>query len=423
MSLWAFRFLLWYICILLVQPQNRFQFLHPMHIADIMIIGALGFHVMSSSQEGRPIIRTGPATITALFLMVFSFLALKFGPLQTHHGWIPDIDLIYKNCLVLILVEAMATTVERVWAVQATLLFSTLWWIKGGIRLAMGGATYSGDRIMGPAVSLVENPNGFAYFMTLMIPLYLYFYQKTDHKYFKLGFLGLALAGVYIVLNTGSRTGLLALISVGVFLLPKYGAQHKMTIIVAAVAIAIFASSLGAMNIQRFKSIPQSIVSFLAGEDEQKDVSQMNQDEQSAYERKMKNKHTMALILDYPIFGVGLKANDVLVMEKHHYAGGQVHNEILYAGKQMGLVGMLLYLSFMRIIFSTGRRIQQDYKESWPVLSDLGWTFKIQAVVFMVGGFFSPIPWNPLYLILAGSASALMANLQNQSYNHASETV
>ncbi|MCB1070392.1 MAG: O-antigen ligase family protein, partial [Kiritimatiellae bacterium] len=275
---------------------------------------------------------------------------------------------------------------------------------------------------MGPAVSLVENPNGFAYFMTLMIPLYLYFYQKSHHKYIRLGFLGLALAAVYIVLNTGSRTGLLALIAVGAFLLPKYGAQHKMTIVVAVVAVAVFASSLGAMNIQRFKSIPQSIASFLSGEEE-KPVSEMNQDEQSAYERKMKNKHTFSLFLHYPIFGVGLKANDNLVMEKFHYAGGQVHNEILYAAKQMGLVGMLLYLSFMRMIFVYGSRIQKEYKQSWPVLSDLGWTFKMQAVVFMVGGFFSPIPWNPLYLIIAGSASALLANLENRSYNLASESI
>ena len=40
-SLWSFRFLLWYVCVLLVQPQNRFTFLWPLHIADISFILAI----------------------------------------------------------------------------------------------------------------------------------------------------------------------------------------------------------------------------------------------------------------------------------------------------------------------------------------------------------------------------------------------
>jgi hypothetical protein len=317
---------------------------------------------------------------------------------------------------VLILIEAMAFSVERVWAVQATLLFATLWWVKGGIRLAASGATYSGDRVMGPAVSLVENPNGFAYFMTVMIPLYLYFYQQSRNKYLRWGYLGLALGSVYIVLQTGSRTGLIALITVGVFLLPKYGAKHKMAIGIAAVAIVMFSSSIGAMNLERFKSIPKSIQTFLSGVDETINPETLNQDDQSAWERKMKNLHTWRLILDYPLLGAGLKTEDGLVTELHLYAGGQVHCEILYAGKQMGFIGMIIYLSFMTTIFLKGRSIARYAKHWWPALSDLGWTFQMQAVVFAVGGFFSPVPWNPIYLIVAGAVSALSANVAQRSY-------
>ena len=57
MSLWGFRFLLWYICILFVQPQNRFSFLWPLKIADIAFIAAVGLHVMGCLESRRPLIR------------------------------------------------------------------------------------------------------------------------------------------------------------------------------------------------------------------------------------------------------------------------------------------------------------------------------------------------------------------------------
>lgn len=417
-SLWAFRFLLCYIAILCVQPQNRFTFLHPMHIADISVVGALVLHFFSAAQEGQRFIRLGPATVTALLLVMFSMLSLYIGPWQSNANWNGNIDIIVKNSLVLIMVEAMAFTVQRVWAVQATLLLSTLWWVKGGLRLSASGATYAGDRLMGPAVSLIENPNGFAYLMTVMIPLYLYFYQKANRWYLRYAFLAVALASVYIVLETGSRTGLIALIFVGAFLLPKYGSQHKLALFAGGLIVFLIVGLISPGNIERFKSVPDSIRSFFADADETADMGGMSQDEQSAYERKMKNKHTWKLIKDYPLFGVGVNADDkaFLDWEKYPFAFGQVHNEILYAGKQMGFIGMGLYLSLMWNVFWGGRRVQKAAKGWWPAVEDLGWTFKMQALVFMVGGFFSPVPWNPLFLALAGSASALVDNLRKGSY-------
>lgn len=404
---WAFRFLLWYIAILCVQPQNRFLFLYPLRIANFSILTAAVLHFMSSAQEGRPFIRFGPATITALLLLFFSFISLHAGVFQASSAWNGDIDIIFKNSFVLILVEAMAWNVQRVWAIQATLFFSTLWWVKGGLRLAAAGATYSGDRLMGPSVSLIENPNGFAYLMTVMIPLYLYFYQKASNRLVRWGSLACAISAVYIVLETGSRTGLLALIAVGVFLVPKYGAKYKRALIIGGIAFAMFFPLIGAKNIERFKTIPESIRSFLGGAKEEVDVAEMTQDEQSAWERKMKNRHTWNLIKDYPAFGVGISASDEFLWEKYPYATGQVHNEILYAGKQMGFIGIGLYVSFMSILFISALRVQRMAKGWWEEISDLGWTFKMQAIVFIVGGFFSPIPWNPIYLALVGASSAL----------------
>ena len=409
MSLWAFRFLLWYICILFTQPQNRFLFLHPLHIADICVIASLGLHFFSAMQEGKLLIRFGLATKLALALFIFSLLSLYIGPLQSSSSWNSYSDYIAKNALVLILIEVMAYNAKRVWAVQATMLLSSLWWVKAGLRLSAANATYAGDRIMGAAVGLVENPNGFAYMMCVMIPLYLLYYQQSSRKTWKLLFLFLSVASVYIVFQTGSRTGFLILIILAAFLFPRYGGHHKFAVIIIGIAIFFVFTMVGALNVERFKSIPESIDSFLTGEVKSSD--ELTQDQQSAQERRLKNRDTWHLIKQYPLFGVGINANQYRYAGRFPYAVGQVHCEILMAGRMMGIVGMGIYGTMILALLFLGAHIQKSTKQSWGAISDLGWTFKLQAIVFAVGGAFSPLPWNAPMMILVGSVSALWMNL------------
>lgn len=415
-SRWALRFILWFVCILLTQPQNRFAFLFPFHIADIAVMGALGFHVMAIGQERIPVIRPGAASICGVILMGLALISNYTGALQPSGDWNAYIDILFKNVLILLLVEALCTNVARVWAVEATIFFATMWWIKGGLRLSLAGATYAGDRIMGPGVSLVENPNGFAYMLCVMIPLYLYFYQQVSNKYLRYVFLGIALSAVFITLKTGSRTGLICLIVLGGFLLPKYGARHKMTLIISAVVITLLSSSLGALNVERFKGIPAQIQHFLGGEKAvEKPYDAMTQDEQSAWERKMKNKHTWQLILRYPVFGVGMNPSDDMIPGDIGYARGQCHCEILMAGRQMGFVGMGLYAALLIILYRFGSAVQKRCNGWWPEVADLGWTLKLQAIMFVVGGSFSPLPWNIMTLILVACASSLWGLVKNMT--------
>lgn len=408
MQVWGLRCLLWFICVLFTAPQNRFPFLAPFHIADLCVAGAVIFHVLGCGQGGGSLLRLGPATQMTLALVFFGLVSQYAGEYMTDTSWNGFIDILIKSSIVALLVEANCTSVRRVWIIQLTLLLATLWWVKGGLRLSMSGATYGGDRIMGPTVGMVENPNGFAYMMCLIIPTQLFFFQQFTQKYMKWVSLALGLSSVYIVLETGSRTGMLCLIMVGVFLLPKYGARHKVALVISGVVIFIFSSSVGALNIQRFKSIPDAIVNFLSGvENEEKSVEEMDQDEQSAHERKMKNKHSWGLIKEHLLFGVGMAPDESKFGDRWPMATGQVHCEILMAGKQMGLIGMGLHVGLLGTLFILGWRTQRYFKGWWPAASDLGWTFKLQAGVLMLGGSFSPLPWHAPMMILCASCSAL----------------
>ena len=105
MSLWAFRFLLWYICVLLVQPQNRFTFLWPLRIANLSFLIATGLHILSCLEAQKPLLRLGPATLMAFALLFFATLSQHFGVYQISPAWNTYLDIIVKNSLLLIMVS------------------------------------------------------------------------------------------------------------------------------------------------------------------------------------------------------------------------------------------------------------------------------------------------------------------------------
>jgi hypothetical protein len=411
-GLWGFRFLLWYLCILLVQPQNRFTFLWPLRIANLSFIIAVGLHLLSCVQQSRPVIRMGIGTIMAFLLLFFALISQYMGVYQVSSAWNPWIDLVVKNALLLIMVEAMCTSIERVWALQMVALCGTLWWVKSGLRLAQVSATFSGDRMMGAAVSLIENPNSFAYMMCVFLPLYLYAYQQARNKWAKCFFVGCALCAVYIIFKTGSRTGLVTLVALFVFLLPHYGRHHIKTLaLIILVAVAIFPFT-GEKNIERFRTIPRSIASFFGKADPLQ--GPLNQDEQSAEDRRLKNIHTWQLIKEHPLLGVGMRPNPLRYVERFPMALGQVHCEILMAGRQMGFLGMGLYVGFIALIYFGGGWIRRNARY-WPAVGNLGWTFQMQAIAIAVGGSFCPLPWHAPMMMLAGSVSVLIGLVKQEN--------
>lgn len=410
LSRWAFMFLLFYICVLLTQPQNRFLFFHPFRPAFLSMVVAMGVHFFACMQDKRPLIRFGPGTVIALLLMFFGLLSQYFGPLQPNTSWNSGIDTLIKGCIVLILLEATAFNIYRVWVIQAMIMIATLWWVKGGLRLGSAGAAWVGDRMMGPNVSLVQNPNAFAYMFCILLPVYLFFYHQSKHIYSKCFFLFLALTAVYSILNTGSRTGIVVLAILSIFLVWRYFWKHKGTLIVGAAAIVVILGMIGGTNIERFKTIPESIRAFFS--DEEPELAMVTDvDEHSAVARRIKNQHTWRLIQEYPFLGGGMQPDHRLFEEHYQHAAGEVHNELLKAGYQMGFVGMGLYIAMLAVMFFGAWKIQRATSTWWPAMSNLAWTYKLMAVAIIVGGQFAVLPWTPVHFILLGSISALLLNL------------
>ncbi len=412
LSTWAFRCLLWYVCIMFMAPQNRFPVLWPLHIADLSFGAALLLHVLACLRSHQPVIRPGWATGLGIAVMVWAAVCNTIGPFQSGWVWNVWMDILYKNIGLLILLESMCDTRQRCWAAMMTVLFCSVYWLKAGIRLAAAGATYSGDRLMGAAIGMLENPNGMAYMLALVLPLYLYVFQAARSKIERMLFLVGVVADVFIVLKTGSRTGLVTLLAMSIWILPRYARQHGWGLLGAGVAFFFLLPLTGEKNIQRFKTIPQSAMSFLGFQVERSE-GPLSQDEQSAEERSAKNRDTWRLIKAYPLAGVGMHPDDRYWLS-YPMAQGQVHCEILMVGRQMGFPGMGLYLGMLAQIGWCGWMVRRRHA-GWSGMAELGWVYQLQAIGILIGGSFCPMPWHGPMMVIAASSSAL-ARLSATSY-------
>lgn len=407
-SLWAFRAILFYLVIAYVQPQNRFVFLWPLHIADLSFAAGVGLHVIACLRNGKPLLRFGPATILSLLLLFFAFLSQYTGRFQISSAWNPYIDIITKNAVLVILLEAMLTNPKRVWATQMVILLATLWWMKSGLSLVHSGAVYeSGGRFSGGSISLIENPNGFAYMLCVYLPLYLYVFECAKQKWESVLGLALAFADIFLVFKTGSRTGLVTLVPLGIFILFRFGRSNRKGLIASLAAIAILFPLTGEQNMARFRTIPVQIRQFLGkGQNTNEPARPMTQDEQSADERKSKNRDTWALIKKYPLLGVGINPDSTGFRQEFPMATGQVHCETLMAGRQMGLVGISLHWGFILTLL-IGGGIVRYRAGNWVAAANLGRVFQLQSVAIAIGGSFCPLPWGLPTLAATACASAL----------------
>ena len=415
LGVWSFRFVLWYLLFLMTQPHFRFEFLIPLHLGDLFIGGAVVLHVVHALAAKKSIIVFGPATRIALGLLCLVFATHYFNPNMSSTEWNPDTDGLVKVAVVTMIMEAQLATAYHAFAVLATMVAGTLWWLKGGVRLAQADATWgSGDRLMGANVSIIQNPNDFAYQLCFMLPLYFLGYRLSKVWWHKLVFAGFMGAAAFLALETGSRTGLLALMCVGLpMAVVAWRNGHREIILGGAAGVAIlFTVLVSGGNIERFKTIITA-VEDMVGTNKNREARVETADDGSARIRWIKIRAAWYLILDHPMLGVGTRPKREVYWRDIN-AGGMVHNELMMAGRHMGLPGMVVYLSAIIVPFVLAGKVRKRCREEWPQVAAFAETARLCLVVTMVGGFFSPSLFNFPHMMLMTSLCGVAAAVQRQ---------
>lgn len=405
MSSWSFRLILFYLLILFTQPHFRFTFLIPFRLGDITFGGGVMLHFFDCISKGKKIIRLGAVTKMCLLILSLSLISHYFNINAANHNWNPLIDSIFKVCLVIIILDAQTDSVYRASAVTAVLALGTLWWLKGGVRLAQAGATWgSGDRLMGANVSIIQNPNDFAYLTAFFLPIYFLFFQLSGKRYLKAACLACFFIGSYIVLETGSRTGFLCLVTVYAFYFPIFLKRHKPFLVAGSVGIMFMfglvsvggAGLVSEGNLKRIAGIGNLILEIFDPEKAktQEEMSiEEREDADSGRIRYKKAAATLALVLKHPLMGIGT-APRMDVFEGNYLVYGMVHTESLVAGRIMGVPGILIYLATLYLPFRWGRDVRRMTEDTWPQLYNFAYALQAQALVILVGGAFSPSVFN-----------------------------
>lgn len=199
------------------------------------------------------------------------------------------------------------------------------------------------DRLSGAPNDIV-NPNGLAFIICTVLP-FLYFLSGLT-RLSMLAFLVLAPACLYVLALTGSRSGFVALIGIFLAILVK---SKQRFLIGAVAALALLASLpfLSADLKDRYLSV------FGAGEKNESTVELRIEGIWSDFQ----------VALGRPVVGHGLGTS----REANANFGTRdqpAHNLYVEVLQELGFVGLMIYLAFMKSIFDIAREMSRAYPKT-----------------------------------------------------------
>jgi O-antigen ligase len=218
----------------------------------------------------------------------------------------------------------------------------------------------------------------------------------------------------YGIFATESRTGLIALVATPLLALfvPRLGARLGWRTLpmyllgVAAIAVMFLAiPSVAEPALERYTTLSQ-----IESED--------------TWNGRADNWHgALEVIAAHPILGVGMgnyaeaAMNYSESVQQHSESSGEVtgatHNLILGIASELGIVGLILFLTMVFLAFKTAWLIAQK--------SDLGTAVFLGLIVAIIGGMAQPWEQHKLVYFLFGSVLALQLHYSGRSAPSADE--
>lgn len=246
----AFFFLFIYTCLVLIRPQEFFQFLNGVPV--IMVTTIMCFLAMLLGQ--RPLRWTPPQTFLICMLPIISISAVLNG--WGTKGLIESQSILISSILPLFLFVTGVSSASRQRKIMVISIFASVLMVHNGWvqQTSYNAVGWTGTRAVGEELRIVyvgifQDPNDLGMLLVMNMPLLAYFYYRGG-KLTKLSCLVLLvwfLYGVYITGSRGTLLGTAALL--GFYFLLKHGGTR---LIIAATALgpvfAILISQFGGMS-------------------------------------------------------------------------------------------------------------------------------------------------------------------------------
>jgi len=187
-----------------------YGFAYSMPFAQVTALVLFVSMLFSKQTKMFPI--TGITVIWIIFLLfmgVTTFFAFYPDLAMEQYTKVLKIQLI--TFLTMMLITDMEKLTQLIWVVVLSIGYYS---VKGGVFTLLTGGGY---RVWGPPGSFIEDNNGLAIAILMVIPLMVFLYQTTDRSWVKKGLLFAMITSLFTVLGSQSRGALLAITAVGLF--------------------------------------------------------------------------------------------------------------------------------------------------------------------------------------------------------------
>ncbi|HKX28268.1 MAG TPA: O-antigen ligase family protein, partial [Blastocatellia bacterium] len=254
---------------------------------------------------------------------------------------------------------------------------------------AMGSFDLRGIRIVGLVKGIFENPNDLATALCMLFPLaiVLMLNRKGFKRFFYLGCVLVIVLGIFA---TFSRGGFLGVFAVCLFMAWKFGGKRRVPNLIGAAILLV------------------GILMVLPGGYRNRVVTIFNsdQDETGSAQARTELLHRgIEVFMRRPIVGVGMGNFHIFSVHEH-----VAHNGYVEIAAELGIFGLLAYLTIIIKPFRRLLRVEKDLKGSttdsdrWLRYLNIG--LQAQLVAYIVTSFFLSIEY--LWYLYYAAAYAIV---------------
>jgi probable O-glycosylation ligase (exosortase A-associated) len=394
----AFGGLVVFTAILLLTPQTIVPLLKTVRVALLAGTAAIVAHLFDSTFHRRPIIPPRREIGIALGLLGWAAMTTPFS--HWPGGSVAVLTDQYLKAITFFwLIATLVTTRRRLRTFAWVFVLCSLPLAIIGLQhFRSGDFLYTGasgvNRIAGYS-GLSGNPNDLALTLNLIIPIAGALFFITPAGAGRGVAAGTMLLSASAVIVTFSRAGFLtlgAIVLLSLVFFVKYRAP--------AAAAAVVALTLAVVPL-----LPDGYTERLST------IADIESDRTGSAQGRWDDYRVAArAVAQNPILGAGI-GQDILALDelREKVTWRSVHNAYLEYAVDLGLPGLLMFMSLLVASFRSARRVEKHAigKPELRDLSVLASGVQIALAAFAVAAFFHPIAYQFYFFCVAGLAVAL----------------
>jgi|HubBroStandDraft_2_1064218.scaffolds.fasta_scaffold03753_2 O-antigen ligase len=379
-----------------VQPGEMIPALAPLRIEMVYGLLMLIIVVRRKASDVKTILTTDPIVRATLFLVALAMLTVPFAIWPG--GAFGAATELAKMVLLQLLMTIFIDSQDRLRYILWLLVGFLMWFAGSSFSGYLQGQYYlvNGVQRAQGVNSMVGGPNELAGLLLALLPFLVALVSCTKNFFVKLLLAACGGLTLFVLLLTGARISLIALLAMSVFYILR-SKKKVLSLIMAAVVGLILWFSLPMQYRQRYLTVKQ-----YAEGGELDDSNKLRLAIWDAGRR---------MFLDHPILGVGAgqfsTAYGTVYSGKFHTAWMQPHNLLLQVTCELGLVGLFIFGSFVKQI---GKAIREVLRVRGSPDFKVNYQFALACTLMMIGvGLISTVShtlYRPHWYLLAGMVAA-----------------